>query len=73
VNLKQLRELQLLSQRDVAVALKVTPHTVSAWEMGTKKPRMANMRALKTLYKVSIEQITKAVQESVNQPKKRGC
>ena len=43
-----------LSQRDVAVALKVRPATVSAWETGTSELAALNAARLARLFKVDI-------------------
>ena len=49
LRLRELRERQSLSQRQVAEQLKVTPGAVARWELGDNKPTMDNLLALAAL------------------------
>lgn len=55
--LKVLRTDAKLNQRDVAVALKVRPATVSAWETGTSEIAALDASRLARLFKVEIAMI----------------
>jgi DNA-binding XRE family transcriptional regulator len=39
-NIKALREAQQITQQELAEAIGVTRQTVTAWEIGTQKPRL---------------------------------
>ena len=52
-NMKKAREHAGLSQKEVAITLKVTPPTISEWESGRKNPNASNLKELSKLYKVS--------------------
>ncbi len=55
MNLKAARESAGMSQKQVAITLKVSGPTVSQWESGKKTPTLENLRALASLYGVSLD------------------
>lgn len=55
LRLRELREKQGLSQRQVAERLNVTPGAVARWELGDNKPTMDNLLALAALLDCSTD------------------
>ena len=67
--LKELRERKLMTQMEVAVALRVSVASIGVWENGRSMPRLLYIRELAKLYNVSPEEIQeaiKAAQQSQN-------
>lgn len=54
-NFKIARERAGMSQKEVALTLKVSPPTVSEWESGKISPTAANLKALAKMYDVTID------------------
>lgn len=55
--IKELREKRRLSQFELAVAVGVTPGTVSHWERGLSRPRFAQVRKLADTLEVDADEI----------------
>ena len=53
--LKELRTLNNLSQKEVAVKLDISPSIVSGYETGERTPSTENLLALSYLYKCSTD------------------
>ena len=53
--LRQLREEQGLTQKDIATRLGVYPSAVTRWESGEKRPELPNLVKLADLYDVSLD------------------
>lgn len=53
--LKQLRQSNNLSQKDVAARLAISPSIVSGYETGERTPSVENLLALSYLYKCSTD------------------
>lgn len=53
--LKQLRQSNNLSQKDVAARLDISPSIVSGYETGERTPSVENLLALSYLYKCSTD------------------
>ena len=53
--LKELRNLNRLSQKDVATKLGISPSIVSGYETGERTPSTENLLALSYLYKCSTD------------------
>ena len=64
MTLEQMRLERAFSMSDVARALGVTPVSVSRWENGQAKPSTGSVRALATLFNVSVKEILNAIEES---------
>lgn len=58
--LRQLRIKQKLSQKDVASALNVSPHTISQWERLETPPSLVDAVLLCRLYRCDITTLIKA-------------
>lgn len=56
-NLRYLRKSRKLSQNDVAVIVKKTNKTVSAWEKGVREPLVEDVYVLAMFFGVSIENL----------------
>ncbi len=54
-NIKKARENAGMSQKEVAISLKVSAPTVSEWESGKKNPSAKNMKELARLFNASID------------------
>lgn len=54
-NIKKARENAGMSQKEVAISLKVSAPTVSEWESGKKNPSAKNMKELAKIFNVSID------------------
>ena len=48
--LRDLREQAVLTQQEVAHQMGVTDNSVSHWELGQQRPRVANIRNLARMY-----------------------
>ncbi len=57
--LKELRVKNNMTQEFVAESLSITRQAVSKWESGNSSPSMANLISLSKLYKTSLEDIVK--------------
>ena len=53
--LKRLRQKKGLTSKELAEKLNVSQSTVSAWETGTKKPRVKTVNNLANFFNVSVE------------------
>lgn len=53
--LRECREAKNLSQKQVAIIIKVSASIVSQWESGSKNVSTANLRKLSELYEVPID------------------
>lgn len=53
--IKQLREAQGLTQKDVADRLGVYPSAVTRWESGEKRPDLVNLVKLADMFDVSLD------------------
>ena len=56
-NLKRLRTAKALTQEQAALALGVSPQTVSRWECGTTQPDISMLPAISRLYGVTIDDL----------------
>lgn len=56
-NLRYLRKKRKLSQNDIAVIVKKTNKTVSAWEKGIREPLVEDVYVLSIFFGVSIESL----------------
>lgn len=57
MKLKQLRENRKLSQQDLAIALKVSPSTISNWESGTRQPDIQMVKTIANYFNVSTDEV----------------
>ena len=55
--IKALREAKEWTQFDLAVKIRVTPTTISAWERGMYEPRASQLRALADVFGVRMDDI----------------
>lgn len=55
--LRALRQKQGLTQEELATLLDIKKASVSAWENGKSAPKLENMDALRSLYKVPVDEI----------------
>ena len=62
--LRQLRLLNKLSQKEVAIKLKISPSIVSGYETGERTPSLENLLALSFLYKCSTDYLLGKTNES---------
>lgn len=56
-NLHYLRKKKKLSQKDIAVIVKKTNKTVSAWEKGIREPLVEDVYVLAMFFGVTIENL----------------
>ena len=56
-NLRYLRKKKKLSQKDIAVIVKKTNKTVSAWEKGIREPLVEDVYVLAMFFGVTIENL----------------
>lgn len=56
--IKELRNLNKISQEYIAEQLGVSRQSVSKWETGTSMPSTDNMISLSDIFKVSVEELT---------------
>jgi transcriptional regulator with XRE-family HTH domain len=68
--LKQLRELAILTQAELAAELGVSVTTISHWETGSKRPRASNIRKLAKAFGVSPQEVLAAITETNSQQKR---
>jgi transcriptional regulator with XRE-family HTH domain len=64
INLKKLRVERRLTQEQVADAIGITKRTIIRWEAGHGEPGVSELRALASLYGVSIDQLVGELLES---------
>ena len=62
MNLQQLRLNVAMTQAEIGVALRVSPTTVTAWEVSRAKPRLVFIRELARIYGVTIAEINAAIE-----------
>lgn len=55
--IKELRERNGMTQRDLASRIDVTTTTISAWERGMYEPRASQLRELARVFGVSMDAI----------------
>lgn len=67
-NLVLLRKKSGLKQSDVASKLKYSDKTISKWETGEVVPSVSNLYALCELYGVTLDEITKPIDQSNIKP-----
>ena len=60
--LRDLREQAVLTQQEVAHQMGVADNSVSHWELGQQRPRVANIRNLARIYGVSPRFIVASLQ-----------
>jgi len=53
----ELRKQKNMTQEDVAEHLGVTRQTISNWELGTTKPDIAQVKAISSLYQISVDEL----------------
>ena len=58
-NIKRIREMQNLSQRELAKRLGVANTSYFAWEQGTSKPKQANLDKLSQVLHVTLDELLK--------------
>lgn len=56
-NFKKYRELQGLTQKEVAILLKVSVQAVSYWENGTRMPSYENLVQMADIYHVTTDEL----------------
>ena len=56
-NLRRLRTDAELSTYQLAEAIGVSPQTVTAWERGSKEPRMGHVQTLASYFRVSVDEL----------------
>ncbi len=72
---KQLRDLAILTQAELAEEVGVSVTTISHWETGSKRPRASNIRKLAKVRKlakalgVSPQEVLAAINETSSQQK----
>jgi len=57
LSIREWRDKRLLTQSELGAKIGVTFYTISNWELGVKKPRVRNLRALAEALGVQPEQI----------------
>lgn len=69
-NIKAVREHHNMSQNDFAKLLNMTASAVSAWELGTREPRVKNFRQIAELFQIPMSILTEgdALSDAVNTP-----
>ena len=68
-DLRQLRRLKLLTQKEVALAIGVEYQAVQRWEAGTRYPRPAQQRKLAEVLGVTPEELLAALDQSTAEGK----
>ena len=58
-NLKQLRQLNNLRQKDLADKLNITLKTISHWETGYTEPSLSQLEMLSNFFNVTIDELVK--------------
>ena len=58
-NLKQLRQLNNLRQKDLADKLNITLKTISHWETGYTEPSLLQLEMLSNFFNVTIDELVK--------------
>jgi transcriptional regulator with XRE-family HTH domain len=66
---KQLRDLAILTQAELAEEVGVSVTTISHWETGSKRPRASNIRKLAKVLGVSPQEVLAAINETSSQQK----
>jgi transcriptional regulator with XRE-family HTH domain len=65
--LQKLRELAMLSQKELAERLGVTKQAVWEWEHGKAKPIPAHRRNMVRILGISVERLLEAIEETDRQ------
>lgn len=63
-NIKAVREHHNMSQNDFAKLLNMTASAVSAWELGTREPRVKNLRQIAELFQIPMSILTEGDAET---------
>lgn len=63
-NIKAVREHHNMSQNDFAKLLNMTASAVSAWELGTREPRVKNLRQIAELFQIPMSVLTEGDAET---------
>ena len=62
-NLKSLRELNKLSQKEFAEKMKTTQQRVSEWERNKVEPSLYNLMRILKIFAVTFEELTEGIEE----------
>ena len=73
MQLKILRVMANLTQAEAAAEVGVTQAALSDWENGKYKPGPAAITKLAEVYRVTVAEIVKAVEEAISRPKKEAA
>lgn len=65
-NIKNFRELNKLSQHQLAKLVNVPNVAVSQWEKGVSDPKSSNIVALSKIFKISVDDLLNIENESFN-------
>ena len=65
-NIKSFRELNKLSQHQLAKLVNVSNVAVSQWEKGISDPKSSNIVALSKIFKISVDDLLNIKNESFN-------
>lgn len=65
MNMRELRDVLGLTQQEVATKIDATLGSVSKWELGKAEPKKKFLPRLAAVYGVGIDEIRKAIAESV--------
>lgn len=57
ISIRDIRQAQNLTQKDIAEKLKVTPNAVSQWENGVRNPSLENVKHLAELLHCTTDDI----------------
>lgn len=69
-NIKAVREHHNMSQSDFAKLLNMTASAVSAWELGTREPRIKNLRQITDLFQIPMSELMNGDVEAYYKTKK---
>lgn len=69
-NIKAVREHHNMSQSDFAKLLNMTASAVSAWELGTREPRIKNLRQIADLFQIPMSELMNGDVETYYKAKK---
>ena len=69
-NIKAVREHHNMSQSDFAKLLNMTASAVSAWELGTREPRIKNLRQIADLFQIPMSELMNGDVETYYKTKK---
>ena len=63
-NLKSIRELNKLSQKEFAEKMKTTQQRVSEWECNKVEPSLYNLIRILKIFSVTFEELTEGIEEN---------